>query len=194
MPIGPSDDVRYGWPGAGGEGLSLAANRIARALARSRAKVIGLLPVDDRLGPPERLAPALLRLAEALSGFVADEVGIVDAWPTWPWGDAFAYGDAAAARIRRVGDRVLEIAPPPCGDAPAASIALANTLAGRPKGIDRVLVSLGGFAPPGVVPPAAEWVDGIVLMVAAHRSRQRVVQDLGQRMAAGKALGAVLLG
>ena len=156
--------------------------------------MIGLLPVDDCLGPPERLAPALLRLAEALSGFVAGEVGIIDAWPTWPWGDALMHGDAAAARIRRVGDRVLELAPPPCGDAPAASIALANTLAGRPSGIERVLVSLAGFAPPGVVPPAAEWVQGIVLVVAANRSRQRFVEGLGKRMAAGKTLGAVLVG
>lgn len=192
--IGPPDSVRYGWPGAEKDALSLAASRIARGLARSGAKVIGLLPVDNRLDPPERLAPALLRIAEALGGFLEGDIGVVDAWPTWPWGEALALGEGATARIRRLGERVVEIAPPPCGDAVAAAVALGNSLVGRPKDITRVLVNLAGFAQAGTAPLATEWVDGIALLVAAGASRRAALADLVGRIPDGKNLGAILIG
>jgi hypothetical protein len=191
--IGPADDVRYGWRGVSEEGLSLASSRVARNLARSGARVIGLLPVDARLAT-ERLGPALLRLAEALSGFVPGDIGLVDAWPTWPWGEALGLGEGATARIRRLGDRVVEIAPPPCSDAPAAATALTNTLAGRPESIARVLVNLGGFAHPGTPPLSMDAVDGVALLVAARGTRAKAVESLARRLPPGKTLGTILIG
>jgi hypothetical protein len=63
--VGPSDADRYGWPGTPGEVLSAEATRIARHIARAGAAVVGLLPIDGRRPLDDRLAPVLLRLAEA---------------------------------------------------------------------------------------------------------------------------------
>jgi hypothetical protein len=191
--VGPSDAERYGWPEAGEGPLSLAATRIARNLARSGARVIGFLPVDDRLDPG-RLGPVLLRAAEALTGFVAGELAVVDTWPTWPWGIPLEVGATAAPRLRQIAPRVLEIAPPPCNDAPVAGVVLRESLAACPARLARVLVNLGGYATPGAVPQALEAVDAVVLLVAARRSRQAAVSDLARRLPPGKSLGAVLVG
>src|SRR5437762_92976 len=100
--IGPSDTDRYGWPDVPGEELAAAATRIARHIARAGAGVVALLPVDGRqVGRQpidDRIAPALLRLAEALLGFGDGNVAIIDTWRTWPWGAAVEWGQAAAHR------------------------------------------------------------------------------------------------
>ena len=67
--VGPSDADRYGWPGASEDDLSLEATRVARHVARAQPKVVALLPVDGRQPLADRVAPALLRLAEALLHF-----------------------------------------------------------------------------------------------------------------------------
>jgi hypothetical protein len=168
--------------------------RLARLLARSGRRVVGLLPTDDGLGAPERLAPALLGIAEALLGFLPGEVGLIDAWKTWPWGEAMAAGDAAAHRMRWLRPRVMEIAPPPCGDSLAAEVALENALASVPPSLAAVIVSLAGFAPPGGIPRAAEMVDGVVLVVAARRSRLTAVARLRRRLPKENLIGGLLFG
>jgi hypothetical protein len=98
--VGPSDAARYGWPGAAEGTLAAGAPRIARLLARSGARLVGFLPVDTALDPPDSVAPLLSRIADALLGFVTEDVALIDAWPTWPWGEALSAGAAAAHRIR----------------------------------------------------------------------------------------------
>jgi hypothetical protein len=56
-------------------------------------------------------------------------------------------GQAAAHRSRWLRPRILEIAPVPCGDASAASVALENALAARPPGLMTTLVKPRGITP-----------------------------------------------
>src|SRR5580765_5455932 len=149
--VGPSDADRYGWPAAADEDLAAASTRIARHIARARAGVVVLLPVDRWAPLDDRVAPALLLLAEALLGFGEGNVAIIDTWRTWPWGEAVEWGQTAAHRSRWLQPRILEIAPVPCGDASAAAVALENALAARPPGLVTTLCNLGGYAAPGEI-------------------------------------------
>ncbi len=191
--VGPSDAQRFDWPSASETELAPAATRIARHLVRAGAPVVGLLPADAAVGPPDRLGPLMFRLAQALTGFTLNDVAIVDTWSTWPWGEVVEAGDVAAHQIRSLAPRLLSIAPVPCHDPLAATVALQNALAARPSGIGSVLVNLAGYAEPGTVPPAATQVDGVVLLAVVRRSRFAAVADLAGRLP-GKSLGTILLG
>jgi len=177
--------------------LTAAATRIARHVIRSGARTVGLLPVAGDDAHPEQCAPLLLRVAEALAGFVSGQVGIVDTWRTWPWGEAVQVDDMAAPDmgpiLRPVAERVVSLSPPPCNDGLAAVVALRHALAVRPAEIALVVVNLAGYASAGTVPPAAELVERVVLLVPARLTRQAAVAGLADKLAQ-KALGAVLLG
>jgi hypothetical protein len=193
--VGPSDAARYGWPGVPEPALVADATRIARQIARAHPPVVALFPVDDgRQTQDDRLAPALLRVAEALLNFAEGDVAIIDTWRTWPWGEAAQWGQTAAHRGRWLRPRVLEIAPVPCGDASAAAVALENALAGRPAGLMTTLVNLGGYADQGAVPSALRLADAVVLVVANRRTRQRTLTSVADHIRDGKLLGAILIG
>jgi hypothetical protein len=192
--VGPSDADRYGWPGPPGEALEVEATRIARHIVRARPGVVALLPVEGQEVLDDRLAPMLLRVAEALLGFADGDVAVIDTWRTWPWGEAVDWGQTAAHRSRWLKPRILEIAPVPCGDGAAAAVALENALAARPKGLTTTLVNLGGYAAPGAAPSALRLVNGVVLVVSARRTRQRPVAEMARRLSDGKLLGAILIG
>jgi hypothetical protein len=192
--VGPSDADRYGWPGPPGDELTAAATRIARHIARAGAAVVALFPVAGREPLDDRLAPMLLRLAEALLGFADSDVAVVDTWRTWAWGEAVERGQTAAHRSRWLQPRILEIAPVPCGDGAAAAVALENALAARPKGLAATLVNLGGYAAPGAVPSALRLADAALLVVSARRTRQRAVARAARHVPDGKLLGAILIG
>jgi hypothetical protein len=192
--IGPSDADRYGWPDVPEEALTTAATRIARHIARANAGVLALLPVDGPQPVDDRVAPALLRLGEALLGFGDGNVAIIDTWRTWPWGEAVEWGQTAAHRSRWVAPRILEIAPVPCGDASAATVALENALAARPDGLAATLVNLGGYAARRAVPSALRLVDAVVLLVPARHTHRRTVAKVASHVPDGKLLGAILIG
>jgi hypothetical protein len=192
--VGPSDADRYGWPEQPGDELEAAATRIARHIARARARTVALLPIDGRQPLDNRLAPVLLRLAEALLGFAEGNVAIVDTWRTWPWGEAVEWGQTAAHRSRWLRPRILEIAPVPCGDGLAAAVALENALAARPDGLMTTLVNLGGYAARGAVPSALRLADGAMLLVSTRHTRQRALENVAAHVPDGKLLGAILIG
>jgi hypothetical protein len=88
----------------------------------------------------------------------------------------------------------MEIAPPPCNDASAATTALQNTLAGRPPGLARVLVNLAGYSDPGVPPAAMRMMDGVVLVVIARRTLRAAVLKMEAQVPDAARLGAILIG
>jgi hypothetical protein len=193
--IGPSDEARYGWPGSPDDELVAAATRIARHIVRARSRIVALLPVNGKDPLDDRLAPVLLRLAEALIAFSDSSVAIIDTWRTWPWGEAVEWGQTAAHRSRWLRPRILEVAPVPCGDASAATVALQNALAApRPDGVLTTLVNLGGYAGRGAVPAALGLADAAVLVVSLRRTRRRAVADVAEHVQGGKLLGAILIG
>jgi hypothetical protein len=188
------DAERYPWPAAQGD-LDAACGRIARHLARGGARVIGLLPVGGELDSPPALSPLLDRVATALVGFVRKDVALVDTWRTW--GDPKAERDVTVPRIREIRPQVLAITPPPCEDVAAATVALQQTLAALaawPEGVDRVLVHLGGYAAPGTAPKVMVLVDGVVVVVAARRTRRSSLKDMISYLPEAKRLGAILVG
>jgi len=121
-------------------------------------------------------------------------VAIIDTWRTWPWGQAVDWGQTAAHRSRWLRPRVLEIAPVPCGDASAATVALENALAARPEGLMTTLINLGGFAARGAVPSALRFADAAVLLVPTRHSRRRTMAQVAAHVPEGKLLGAILIG
>jgi hypothetical protein len=190
---------RYDWPTGSEEALTITCSRIARHISRAGTRVIGLLPVGGPLAAPLPLGPLLLRLATALVGFVAGDVALVDAWPTWARkGDGEGAGpegkDAAATRFVELRPQILEIAPPACDDAASAAVALQNTLRVLRRGVGLVLVHLGGYAPPGTAPASLILVDGVMLLVAPRQTRKKAVAALFDHIPPAKRLGAVLIG
>jgi hypothetical protein len=187
----------YPWPGEDEATLSAACARIARQLARSGTRVIGVLPLAE---PPRRrrrgrrrvvLGPLLERLAEALAGFVDGSVGFVGPWKGWRTGGATG---TPAERMRQLRPQVFELCPPACGDSQAAAVALRHTLSYLPPAMARVLVDIGEYAPSGRVPAVAGATDGVLVAVLARRARKRVVAGLVAGLPDGKCLGAILIG
>jgi len=191
--IGPSDADRYGWPDVPSGVLAETYTPIARRIARAHVRTVGFLAAGRALAGETSLAPFVAAVGEALLGFLSGDVGIVDSWPTWPWGEALEKDDRSIFRQRRLAPRIVELAPTPCGDPEAATVALQATLARLPAGLAVTLLNLAGYAEPGVIPSAADHVERTVVVVASRRTHVgglvRMTRSLGQP----KNLGVVLI-
>jgi hypothetical protein len=197
---GPKAD-RYTWVSVDPEALEVTCARIARHLARSATKIIGLLPTTRGLGDGTGntavgLAPLLASLAGVLARFLDQDVAIIDHWKTWRKGGGAAdgEGEGPSSRLREVRPRVVEITPLPCADAVAATTALQNTVRVTRREFGAVLVDLGGYAPPGTAPSTLTLCDGVVLVVAVRRTRIAAVSALSLHVPSAKRLGAILVG
>jgi hypothetical protein len=211
----PKED--YPWSGADPAVIEATCARIARQLARVEARVIGFLPVSGVGAGPRRtrpgrhrakdpagnaadrvdlvdLAPALARVAGALNVFVNGDVAFIGSWPQWRRAHPDVGATRTPLRIREVKPRVLEVAPVPCPDAPAAAVALRQALRALAPEISRVLVDLGAYGPPGTIPTVVDLVDGVVAVVVPRRDRTNDVDGLVRLLPVGKSLGAILIG
>ena len=193
-PIGPSDVKRYGWPGLSAQTLAGSCAPIARQLARANVGTVAFVPAARALVEGASLAPLICAIGEALLGFLPGEVGIIDDWPTWRWGEAAEPGSRLIYRRRSLAPRIIELAPLPCGDPEAASVALRGTLETRPPELVVTLVNLSGYAKPGVVPSAAEFHAGVVLLATRGRTLGRGLVHMARFLAPEKNLGTVLVG
>jgi hypothetical protein len=195
---GQSSDA--GWPGVDEAEVAAASARIARHLARTGVRTVGLLPISgSRLIPTRRriqvsadLAPLLERLALALAGFVGGTVGFVAAWKSW--GTAAPGDGQPTQRIRQVSPDVAEIVPPRCSDPRAAATALQRSLASVAQGIPHVLIDLGDYAPQGRIPAVAGTIDLIVPAITARVTDQLWVMQVWKKIPDDKRLGAILIG
>lgn len=192
--VGPSDVERYGWPGVSADELAASCAPIARRIARANVSSVAFVPAEATSVAGASPAPLLCAIAEALLGFIPGEVGIVDAWPTWRWGEAMDRESRSIYRRRSLAPRISELAPLPCGDAQAAAVALRAALETRPRELGVTLVNLAGYADPGVVPAAAELHDGVVLLAARRRTRRAGLDRLARSLPPEKNLGTVLVG
>ena len=190
--IGLSDADRYGWPGVPASTLAETCTPIARQIARARVRSVGFIPAAGALAHGEALAPLIVAIGEALLGFLSEEIGIIDSWPTWPWGDA-AVDHRSIYRQRWLAPRIVELAPLPCGDPQAAAVALQATLASRPERTAVILVNLAGYVEPGVIPSALDFVDGAILVVASRRTLCGGLARMARFVPGRKNLGAVLV-
>jgi hypothetical protein len=198
--VGDPKADRYSWFGAEAEDIEVTASGIARHIARSGARVIGLLPTGQDLGDNPRgavgMSPLLAALAAALVRFVDQEVAIIDHWQCWkravPRSGSGA--DAPPSRVREIRPRVVDVSPTASTDAPAAAVALQNALKALRKSGGLVLVHLGGYAPAGTAPATMQVCDGIVLVVSERHTRISVVDALAKHLPGSKRLGAILIG
>ena len=193
MILGPSDEERYGWPDVAPGVLEGACTPVARHLVRACVGTVGFLPAAGALPPGADLAPLIAQVAGAALGFVTGDVALIDSWRTWIWGQAMEVGDESLYRKRLLRPRLLELAPLPCGDPEAATLALEATLSRRPEGLGLVLVNLAGYGEPGTMPAALDTVDGVVLLARARRSRRAAFERMARFLPAAKNLGAILL-
>jgi hypothetical protein len=173
----------FGRQRASSQGAESAA--IVRRLVITDAKVIGFLPGVERAVAV--LSAFMTEWAATMADFVNGPIGIVADWSTW---NGAAGGTAVPDEER---PRLVSLVPPPCPDAATATPALRQALGTHRGGFSRVLVNLSHFAAPGHVPTAAEYVDGVAIVVPTGWMRRthlkRLLQDLDTR----KNLGAILI-
>ncbi len=195
--LGPSDEDRYGWPGADPGRVEGVCASLARRLIRAGVRRVGVLPAAGAVERGASAAPLVAAVGAALLPFVAADraVAVVDSWPTWPWGSAMEASDSGVYRARPLlkNPRLLEIAPIPCGDPEAATVALGAALERPPAGLAVTIVNLGGYGPPGGLPAAADLVGGVVLLAGRKRTSGGALAHLAGALRPGKNLGVVLL-
>jgi hypothetical protein len=158
---------------------------IVRRLVRTDAKVIGFLPALDRVA--QVLPPLLAAWATTMADFVSGPIGVVPDWSTWT-GSA---GGTAVADEQR--PRLFSLLPPPCPDAATATPALMEAISKHRAAFSRILLNLSRYAASGHVPTAAEYVDGVAILVPTGRLRRSRLKNLVQDLDAGKNLGAILI-
>ena len=159
---------------------------IARRLVRNGSRVIGFLPTAKGTGGVG--ARVMRELAEAMLDFVSGQIALIPDWGAWqgqPSGEATA--DEAVPRL-------FTLSPAPCADAGTATLALAETLSSEGSAsFERVLVDLGRYAEPGLLPGAAELADGVVLLVPARRTWRHRLNRLVAGLTPERNLGAILI-
>jgi len=193
--VGPELD-----PGAG---LGRDEVAIARRLALSARRSIGLLPVGLPIGLGPGESPLLGTLARALTDFVSGEVATVGPWRTWDTEhDPEARAESEASRLADDGGRIVpetgdprrvRLVPSEVGDQSAAGFALRRALTRHLPNLSRVLIDLSDYAPPGVMPGIAERLDGVVLLVRVRRDRWQRVAELTRMLPGNQSLGVILL-
>ena len=193
-------DADYTWPGVDDRELEVVCSRIARYLTRAGTQVVAFVPVDSRITlggtAGATLSPLLFHVANALTRFVAGEVAFIGAQRTWSPPAERSGGEPAAprSRIREIRPRVLEIVPSVERDGVDPADALETALATLRRNVAFVLVDMGGYADPGVVPSGIGLVDGVVVVASRRRARRSAVARLVEQLPDGKSLGAILAG
>lgn len=197
LALGPSDEDRYGWPGADPGRIEGVCASIARRLIHARVRRVGFLPAAGAMARGGSVSPLVAAVGAALLPFLAADraVAVVDSWPTWPWGSAMETTDSGAYRTRPLlgKTRLVEIAPVPCGDPKAATVALGAALEHPPSGVEITVVNLAGYAAPGGLPAAADLVSGVVLLAGRKRTSGGALAHLAHALRRGKILGTVLV-
>lgn len=177
------------WPGIDEAEVAATCAAMARRLAASQAKAIAFLPAA---GAPN-LGPLLVRLADALAGFVGAKVGVIPRWRSWAR-DPGGADDKGALRLRGMGPNVVAIVPPAARESRAAALALQPILWGLPEGVARVLVDLSAYTFEGAWPGAGVLADAVIVTVPARGAYARKVDALLRAIPDGKCIGTILVG
>jgi hypothetical protein len=178
------------WPGANEAAVAQECAALARRLVATNAKTIGVLPAA---GSPN-LGPLLVRLANALGGFVGGRVGVVPRWRSWAKDPGGADGEHGELRLRAMGPNVVAIVPPAARNSRAAAVALQPVLWELPQGVARVLFDMSGYGETGAWPGAGALAEGVVVVVPARAARAGRVADLLAAIPDGKCIGTILIG
>lgn len=197
MPTGDDDALldQLGIALAVGDALPevrAASTRIARRLAASRTKIIGLVPADDRVAVP----PVAIQLGHALCDLTGATVAVVDANVRYPGLSriAGAASDTSFYATRWIRGSLALLTPPRAERAGEIVPQLARLLL---DGIDlfaHVLCDLTGLELLGEHASAAACMDGVILVARAHRTREADLLALRRLMPPERLMGVLLVG
>ncbi len=175
--------------------LRAACARIARRIRVDRLRVVGFVPVDDRVAVP----PVCIQLGLALCDLTGATVAVVDANVRYP-----ALAQATRGQARDRDDSVFStrwlrgslalLSPPRVERAGEVVPQLARVLLDGADLFANVLVDLTGFELLGEHASAAACMDAVVLVGRAHRTREHELLSLAQLMPEGRFLGVLLVG
>ena len=204
---------------AGGEDVAIA-RRLALSGRRAIGFLPVGPPPRPGAGVESSFSPAIAR---ALADFVTGQVAVVGVWRGWgaaggpraarsesvrnPWSQAEPEPDdpsdtdadadarrAAGQLLPEPGDpRLVRLVPGRADDARGAGLGLRAALRRHGPSLARVLIDLSELAPPGVLPPIAERLDGVVLVVRARHDRWKRVAELTRLIPAAQNLGVIVI-
>lgn len=176
--------------------------RVARRIKHSGRKVIGLVPIDDRVAVP----PIGMALGAALGQLMGAPVGYVDAnvrWPALvgmklPSGSGISGGsiadDETAFTTRWIADHFAVLSPDRSGAAGAGVPELARLIRSGGELFAHLIVDLTGFDRLGEHLAALEMVDGVALIGRVGVSREEQMVALWRDLPETRRLGVLLIG
>jgi hypothetical protein len=170
--------------------------RIARMLAASKMKILGLVPADDRVAVP----PIAIQIGHALCDLTGSPVAVVDANVRYPGLSQLAGRGEVVDRDRTLystrwlhGSLAL-LTPPHSERAGEVVPQLARFLLDGVEIFAHVLCDLTGLELIGEHASAAACMDGVMMVARAHRTREADLLALRRLMPADRFLGVLLVG
>jgi hypothetical protein len=175
--------------------LRAACARIARRIRVDHLRVVGFVPVDDKVAVP----PVCIQLGLALCDLTGATVAVVDANVRYPGLAQVTRGldrdrDDTVFSTRWLRGSLALLSPPSVERAGEVVPQLARVLLDGADLFAHVLVDLTGFELLGEHASAAACMDAVVIVGRAHRTRERELLALADLMPRGRFLGVLLVG
>jgi hypothetical protein len=175
--------------------LRAACARIARRIRVDHLRVVGFVPVDDRVAVP----PVCIQLGLALCDLTGATVAVVDANVRYPGLAQVTRGldrdrDDTVFSTRWLRGSLALLSPPRVERAGEVVPQLARVLLDGADLFAHVLVDLTGFELLGEHASAAACMDAVVIVGRTHRTRERELLALADLMPRGRFLGVLLVG
>jgi hypothetical protein len=169
--------------------------RIARRLAASKTKIIGLVPADDRVSVPA----IALQVGNALCDLTGATIAVVDANVRYPGlsqlaGGAIADGDTSVYSTRWLRGSLALLTPPRAERAGQIVPQLARLLLDGVDLFAHVLCDLTGLELLGEHASAAACMDTVMLVARAHATHEDDLRSLRRLLPEDRFLGVLLVG
>jgi hypothetical protein len=170
-----------------------ACTRIARRLAASRTKIIGLVPADDRVAVP----PIAIQIGTALCDITGATCAVVDANVRYPGLSALATTpneEGGVYSTRWIRGSLALLTPPHAERSGQIVPQLARLLLDGVDIFAHVLCDLTGLELVGEHASAAACMDSVIIVARAHRSHEDDLLALRRLMPKQRFLGVLLVG
>nr|HEX4314891.1 hypothetical protein [Kofleriaceae bacterium] len=175
--------------------LRAACARIARRIRVDHLRVVGFVPVDDRVAVP----PVCIQLGLGLCDLTGATIAVVDANVRYPGLAQITRGqerdrDDSVFSTRWLRGSLALLSPPRVERAGEVVPQLARVLLDGADLFAHVLVDLTGFELLGEHASAAACMDAVVIVGRAHKTREKQLLELASLMPQGRFLGVLLVG
>ncbi len=169
--------------------------RIARRLAATGTKIIGLVPADDRVAVP----PIAIQIGLGLCDLTGSPVAVVDANVRYPGLSQLARGtstdhDHSVYSTRWLRGSLALLTPPRAERAGEIVPQLARLLLDGVDPFSHVLCDLTGLELLGEHASAAACMDSVMVVARAHKTKETTLRALRTLMPGDRFLGVLLVG